>query len=58
MTDMQQRDLFGARQDRLILALWRDGRNAEEIAALIGLPETRVFHELNRILNEQAGHAA
>lgn len=43
-------------RDARILAMWDAGKNATEIAAATGLNEVRVYHELNKLLNERAGH--
>lgn len=47
-----QPDLFVAEsQDDRILRLHREGVLCREIGLALGLPEMRVIHELNRILN-------
>jgi hypothetical protein len=42
----------GPNFDALILERWRAGDNAEQIAALVGISETQMYHVLNRILRE------
>jgi hypothetical protein len=45
-------DQNSSARDDAILGHWRAGKHADEIAELVGMPETRVLHELNRILRE------
>jgi hypothetical protein len=42
-------------QDELIYNLHRQGVYFQDIANRLGMTDTRVLHELNRILNEKAG---
>lgn len=45
---------FDGEQDRVMLWLWQHAATAEDIGRALHMPETRVLHELNRILREQA----